>query len=59
MFTAEKVKIHLTRFSDLQLEELKAAVQEYERKKWINIGRAIGMSATGCKKMAKEKGFEV
>jgi hypothetical protein len=30
---------------------------EYEKKKWANIGKMVGMSAAGCKKVCTEMGL--
>jgi hypothetical protein len=38
---------------------LRVAVETYDKKRWVNIGKEIGMSPTGCKKAAKEMGFSV
>jgi hypothetical protein len=41
------------------MNQLRVAVESYEKKKWVNIGREIGMSSAGCKKAAKEMGLSV
>ncbi len=33
---------------------LKKELEDYEKKRWVHIGQAIGMSAGGCKKRAQE-----
>jgi hypothetical protein len=41
------------------LEELKLEYQDYEKRKWVNIGQKVGMSPSGCKNAIREMGFDV
>jgi len=33
-----------------EFEQLKIAFEGYEKRKWINIGKEVGISLAGCKK---------
>ena len=52
LFTSELVKTHAYKL--MKDNQLREAVRNYEKNKWINIGRLIGVSAAGCKKRAAE-----
>jgi hypothetical protein len=39
------------------MAEVRAVFLEYEKKKWANIGKIVGMSAAGCKKVCAEMGL--
>jgi len=41
-------------FQDAQLKE---AIDNYQKRMWVNIGKSIGMSPGGCKKRAAEQNF--
>jgi len=56
-FTPEMVPFYWRRCSDLQIEKLKAEVEDYQKNMWVKIGKKLGMSANGCKKQARNSGF--
>lgn len=55
-FTPEKVN-STTAVPNFQDAQLKDAIDNYQKRMWVNIGKGIGMSPGGCKKRAAEQNF--